>query len=168
MILNKKALLLTATLACSLSFVGCTSTSNTAHTNTTSSNAAGSNTAVVQSNTGTTHTTTNTTHTNAGATQTNTSTTTQTNTSTTTVATTSGDKIGVPECDEYIEKYEACVRSKVPESARGMMESSLAQQRKAWKDSVAASPQSKDALGKACKQAQDTAKQSMTAYGCAF
>ncbi len=48
-----------------------------------------------------------------------------------------GDKIGVPECDEYIEKYEACVFSKVPEAARGAFKSSFEAQRKAWKDASA-------------------------------
>src|SRR5262245_50730836 len=34
----------------------------------------------------------------------------------TTASTSTGDKIGVPECDEYIEKVEACLNSKVPEA----------------------------------------------------
>lgn len=79
----------------------------------------------------------------------------------------SGDKIGVPECDEYIEKYEACIRGKVPEAARGAMESSIEQMRKSWKD-VAANPQAKKALAGGCKQAQETAKQTMSAYNCAW
>ena len=35
---------------------------------------------------------------------------------TTTVS--AGEKIGVPECDDFIAKYDACVSSKVPEAAR--------------------------------------------------
>ena len=33
-------------------------------------------------------------------------------------ATTAGEKIGVPECDDFIAAYDACVSSKVPEAAR--------------------------------------------------
>ena len=32
-----------------------------------------------------------------------------------------GEKIGVPECDDFIAKYDACVSSKVPEAARALM-----------------------------------------------
>ena len=76
-----------------------------------------------------------------------------------------GDKIGVPECDEYIEKYEACIMSKVPEAARAASKSALDQSRKAWKD-AAATPQGKAALATGCKTALDAAKQSTAAYGC--
>ena len=30
-------------------------------------------------------------------------------------------EFGVPECDDYLTKYAACVDSKVPEAARGMV-----------------------------------------------
>lgn len=80
---------------------------------------------------------------------------------------TTGDKIGVPECDEYIQKYEACITSKVPEAQRGMYKSTFEQQRKAFKD-AAANPQSKAGLATGCKQAIETAKQAMTSYGCAW
>ncbi len=76
-----------------------------------------------------------------------------------------GDKIGVPECDEYVEKYEACVFSKVPEAARAQLKSSFEVQRKAWKD-AAANSQAKAALATGCKQALETAKQSLASYNC--
>lgn len=77
----------------------------------------------------------------------------------------SGDKIGVPECDDYIEKYEACVTGKVPEATRAMIRSSFEQTRKQWKD-LAANPQTKSSLASICKQSKDMAKQSMGAYHC--
>src|ERR1044071_2256825 len=52
---------------------------------------------------------------------------------TSTTATSSGDKIGIPECDDYIAKYETCVRGKVPEAARAALESSLKTARDNWK-----------------------------------
>ncbi|HZT57013.1 MAG TPA: hypothetical protein VFA21_00160 [Pyrinomonadaceae bacterium] len=77
----------------------------------------------------------------------------------------SGDKIGVAECDSYLEKYETCLNDKVPESARAMMRSSFEQTRKSWKD-LAATPQGRNGLAQACKMADDSAKQAMSAYGC--
>lgn len=76
-----------------------------------------------------------------------------------------GDKVGVPECDEYIEKYEACLKDKVPEASRAAMKDAFEKTRKAWKD-AAATPQGKAGLATGCKAAVDAAKQSMGAYGC--
>ena len=78
-----------------------------------------------------------------------------------------GDEIGVPECDEYVTKYEACLRSNVPEQARAMLENSLEQSRKSWK-AAAANPQAKSALASACRQALETAKQATSAYACTW
>ena len=77
----------------------------------------------------------------------------------------SGDKIGVPECDTYIEKYEACIMDKMPEAQRGAVKSALDQSRKAWKD-AAANPTTKAGLSAACKTALDAAKASTTSFGC--
>src|ERR687888_926106 len=87
-----------------------------------------------------------------------------TNTST---ATTSGDKIGVPECDDYISKYEACINGKVPEVMRASVKAALETSRKLWKD-AAATPQGKAGLAAACKQALETAKTTMGSYGCSW
>lgn len=76
-----------------------------------------------------------------------------------------GDKIGVPECDEYIAKYEACVTGKVPEAQRAVFNSSMESMRKGWKN-AATNPQAKAALAGGCKQALTTAKQSMSAFSC--
>jgi hypothetical protein len=97
----------------------------------------------------------------------NTSTTTTTNTTTETTKTGTADKIGVPECDEYIEKWEACVNSKVPEAQRATFKSSFETLRKSWKD-AAAQPQGKAGLSVGCKQALDTAKQTYSAYSCSW
>ncbi|MEZ5428924.1 MAG: hypothetical protein R2747_21945 [Pyrinomonadaceae bacterium] len=78
-----------------------------------------------------------------------------------------GDKIGVAECDEYLEKVEACIMGKVPEAARTPFKSSMEQTRKSWKD-LAANPQTKGTLATACKTALDNAKKSFSAYQCEF
>jgi ABC-type phosphate transport system substrate-binding protein len=85
----------------------------------------------------------------------------------TTTASTSGGTTGVPVCDEYIEKYEKCLNDKVPEAARAQLRTSLETTRKAWKD-AAATPQGKAGLAQGCQAALNTAKQSMSAYGCTW
>lgn len=81
--------------------------------------------------------------------------------------TASGDKIGVAECDEFIQKYEACVNSKVPEAARSMVKANLDSMRTAWKK-AAETPQGKAGLAQGCKQALDQAKTTMGSYGCSW
>jgi hypothetical protein len=78
-----------------------------------------------------------------------------------------GAEFGVKECDDYLAKYVACVDSKVPEAARAALRQSLDQTKAQWKQ-AAATPQGKDALATACRQMTETAKTSMTAYGCSF
>jgi hypothetical protein len=75
-----------------------------------------------------------------------------------------GDKIGIAECDEYIEKYSKCISEKVPEAARQQMKDAMDQSTKAWKE-AAAGP-AKDGLATACKAALDAAKQATASMGC--
>src|SRR5687767_4401070 len=84
-----------------------------------------------------------------------------------TAAAPSADKIGVPECDEYIAKYEACINSKVPENMRATFKSAFDSSRKAWRD-AAATPQGKAGLATACKAAHDQAKTTLGSYGCSW
>jgi hypothetical protein len=76
-------------------------------------------------------------------------------------------EFGVPECDEYINKYLACIDSKVPEAGRAMARQSLDQTKAQWKQ-VAATPGGKAGLATGCKAATDAARTSMAAYGCSF
>jgi hypothetical protein len=79
----------------------------------------------------------------------------------------SGDKVGVAECDEYIQKVEACLNGKVPESARAIVKTNLDTMRTAWKK-AAETPQGKAGLAQGCKQALDQAKTTMGSYGCSW
>ena len=79
-------------------------------------------------------------------------------------ATATGD-IGIPECDDYLRKYEACVRDKVPASVKPQLETALAQNRQAWQQ-AAAQPAARSTLASTCQQAVTAARMSMTAYGC--
>lgn len=79
----------------------------------------------------------------------------------------SGDKIGVPECDDFIAKYESCVSSKVPEMARAQYKSAIEQWRASWKK-LADNPQTKGSLAAACKQAADQQTAALKSFGCTF
>lgn len=143
--LNRFFFPLALCLCCALLLAACSSeTSNTGNTSTTNS---------------------------AAKTTTNSTTTTTSSPATTTspAATTagSGEKIGVAECDEYLDKYEACVSGKVPAAQRAQYESSLAQARKSWRD-LAANPQTKATLAQVCKMATEQARQALSSYGCNF
>lgn len=93
------------------------------------------------------------------------STTTTTTTETTTPAAPSGDSVGVPECDDYITKYQACLKGKIPEAAQAAMKGAFDTTVTEWKK-VAATPEGKSGLAMACKSALDASKQAMGAYGC--
>ncbi len=82
-------------------------------------------------------------------------------------ATASAQKIGVPECDEFISAYDACVSDKVPEAARAQYKASIEQWRSSWRK-LAENPQTKPTLAAACKQSAESARASMKSYGCTF
>ena len=90
-------------------------------------------------------------------------------TTTTTTTTTTGpmgvEKIGVVECDLYIEKLGNCLNTKVPDMAKGALKTSFEQAIKGWKQ-AAVTPEGKAGLANACKMANDSAKQMVAAYGC--
>lgn len=81
--------------------------------------------------------------------------------------TASTDSVGVPECDEYIKKYEACLTkiAKQAPQVEPSMKSAFQQQRDGFKQ-AAANPASKASLASTCKQAIETAKQSTASYTC--
>jgi hypothetical protein len=90
-----------------------------------------------------------------------------TGTTSTTGTTAAGDKIGIPECDDFITKYEACVSGKVPEAARASYQTALKQWRESWKK-LAENPQTKGTLAAACKQAREQQEAALKSYGCTW
>jgi hypothetical protein len=139
---------LALSVSCALLLIGCGG-SETPTTN--SSNATSTNK---------TATTTTTTTTSTPATTTSTP-------ASTTSTTASGDKVGVPECDDFITKYEACISDKVPAAARAQFDASLKQWRDSWRQ-AASTPQGKAGLAQGCKMIAEQSKQSMKPYGCDF
>ena len=110
-----------------------------------------------------------TTETNTNTNTGSTTTTTEKNMATPAAQTASntGDKIGVPECDDFIAKYEACVSAKVPEMARAQYQASVRQWKDSWKK-LAENPQTKGSLAAACKQAHDQQAAALKSFGCNF
>src|SRR2546421_12125053 len=88
-------------------------------------------------------------------------------TTTTTAPKMTGEKIGVPECDDFIAKYDACVSSKVPEAARAQYQNAVKQWRDSWKK-LADNPATKGSLAAACKQAAEQQAAALKTYGCAW
>lgn len=86
---------------------------------------------------------------------------------TTATGTSSGDKVGIPACDDFIAKYDACITDKVPATARAQYTESIAQMRKQWKQ-LSGNPQTRGSLEMACKSAAEQANTQMKAYNCAF
>lgn len=81
--------------------------------------------------------------------------------------TASGEKIGVPECDDFIAKYDACVSSKVPEAQRAQYKSAVDQWRTSWRK-LAENPATKATLAAACKQAATQQEAALKSYGCSW
>lgn len=85
----------------------------------------------------------------------------------TTAAAPAGAEFGVPECDAYINKYLACIDSKVPEASRPMLRQQLDQTKDQWR-LAASSSEGRASLAVGCKAATDGAKAALAAYGCSF
>ena len=82
-------------------------------------------------------------------------------------STTAGGKIGVPECDDFIAKYDACVSAHVPQAARAQYKASLDTWRSQWQK-LAANPQTKPTLAQACKTAAEQQRKAMKSFNCTF
>ena len=80
-------------------------------------------------------------------------------------ASSSSASIGVPECDDFLAKYDSCT-NKVPEMVRAQYENAGKQMRDQWKR-LADNPQTKASLAAACKQAVEQQAAAWKMYGCA-
>ena len=78
-----------------------------------------------------------------------------------------GDNIGVPECDDFITKYDACVSNKVPEMVRAQYKDAIARWRSEWRR-MANDPATRGQLAAACKQAAEQQSTALKSFGCTF
>jgi hypothetical protein len=76
------------------------------------------------------------------------------------------EKVGIAACDDFLDKYEACV-AKMPAATQQSVKDSIVQMRSAWK-AAAGDAGSKAALESSCKSTSESMNQSMSAYGCKF
>ncbi len=88
-------------------------------------------------------------------------------TTSTSPASSTSEKVGVPECDDFIAKYDACVRSHVPEPVRAQYRASIETWRSQWAK-MAANPQTKPSLVQACKTVLEQQKTAMKSFNCTF
>lgn len=76
-------------------------------------------------------------------------------------------EIGVAACDDYLNKWETCLATKVTGDARDQVKVALEATRDAWKRAAATS-EGKAGLATACEQAAELAKMQVAAYGCSW
>lgn len=79
----------------------------------------------------------------------------------------SGEQIGVPECDSFLNAYESCIATKVPEAQRAQFQTIMTNWRTEWKK-LAGDPQTRAGLVTACKTHLENARTQMKAYNCTF
>jgi len=82
-------------------------------------------------------------------------------------STASSEQTGVSECDNFLNAYESCISTKVPEAQRAQFQTIMTNWRTEWKR-LAADPQTKAGLVTACKTHMETARTQMKAYNCTF
>ena len=74
---------------------------------------------------------------------------------------------GIAACDEFLQKYDTCVTSKLPEAQRATYKAQLDQTRKMWVD-MSKNPSAKSTMEGTCKQTMDAIKTSLQSFGCSF
>ena len=74
---------------------------------------------------------------------------------------------GIAACDDFLQKYDTCVTSKLPEAQRATYKAQLDQTRKMWLD-MAKNPSAKSTMEGTCKQTMDAIKASLQSAGCSF
>jgi hypothetical protein len=80
----------------------------------------------------------------------------------------STEKIGVPECDDFADKYEACINDHVPPDQQRQFRENIEGYRRAWRQQIASNPDIKSALPAACKRHLEQARITMKQFGCEF
>jgi PBP1b-binding outer membrane lipoprotein LpoB len=82
--------------------------------------------------------------------------------------TASEEKIGVPECDNFLATYESCVLSNAPATTHDRYKAAIAHWRATWKK-LAADPTTKATLAQQCEQTIAEARlSSVKEYNCNF
>lgn len=73
----------------------------------------------------------------------------------------------IPECEDFLKKYETCINDKVPAAQRDAVKQGLDQMRTSF-DQALAQGADKAAMAEGCKQATQQVKPMLEPLGCSF
>ena len=79
----------------------------------------------------------------------------------------SAEKIGIPECDEFVAKYEACITDHVPEAKQRQYRENIQAWAKLWRQRMVSSTPRDVVIG-ACKNHIIASREAMKSFGCEF
>lgn len=77
------------------------------------------------------------------------------------------EQIGVPECDRFITRYEACVTTKVPPAHRVTFSQQVLQLRTSWR-ALAENPDNRAQLEQICRTHGAQMRRGLEPFGCEF
>ncbi len=77
----------------------------------------------------------------------------------------SGGKVGIKICDEVLEKYERCIRTKIPRASRATLLRAVAQWRELWRKQ-AKTTDGRASLKETCKTTGDALRRAMQTFKC--
>lgn len=83
----------------------------------------------------------------------------------TTAVSTKPEPVGVAECDEFLDQYQACVDQHVSGEAQASFTASMNQWRDTWRQ-LAKDPATRETLATMCPQTKEQVKNAMAAYNC--
>lgn len=78
-----------------------------------------------------------------------------------------GEPIGIPECDRFITRYEACVTTKVPATHRVTFSQQVSQLRTSWR-ALAENPDNRAQLEQICRTQGAQMRRGLESFGCEF
>jgi len=75
--------------------------------------------------------------------------------------------VGIQACDEYLQKYVACLASRLPPAAQAQVRQGLRVLAQAWRR-AASTPGARQSLETACQTAYAAARQAMSSFNCSW
>jgi hypothetical protein len=77
-------------------------------------------------------------------------------------------EVGVAECDEYLERYQRCVKEKIPAAKRQGFLDAIRFTRQGLHETLMRNPEAGAAMGRQCKEMMASARTAMAPYRCRF
>lgn len=75
--------------------------------------------------------------------------------------------LNIASCDDYIQKFIACVSENIPEETKAMLLAALEQSKIQWRQALS-SGMAPEVVSQSCLAALETAKQTMAQYSCSW